>query len=208
MKPLLTKKELKEKLFAGQTMEELFDLSDGQSCTIFKAPEFPDGMDYDKIIYIPDMEMNEIPVDELVWAEDVEAVLSYCYTAEDFLEETDQNLCAAKELFWFCDWQNPSAAEKEIYSDSQGGFDEEGFFDYMDEKFGVSENPAFEETVKQIVSYGEKHERVSKDQFCYWLTDMIPVLSFGEVAMFVPDSSLTEWGQNEKKKFIQAMGGR
>lgn len=77
----------------------------------------------------------------------------------------------------------------------------------MDEKFGVSENPAFEETVKQIVSYGEKHERVSKDQFCYWLTDMIPVLSFGEVAMFVPDSSLTEWGQNEKKKFIQATRG-
>ena len=99
MKPLLTKKELREKLFAGQTMEELFDLSDGQSCTIFKAPEFPDGIDYDKIIYIPDMEMNEIPVDELVWAEDVEAVLSYCYTAEDFLEEPDQNLCAAQELF-------------------------------------------------------------------------------------------------------------
>lgn len=207
MKPLLTKKELKEKLFAGQTMEELFDLSDGQSCTIFKASDFPDDMDYDKIIYIPDMEMNEIPVDELVWAEDVEAVLSYCYTAEDFLEETEHNLCAAKELFWFCDWQNPSSAEKEIYSDNQGRFDEEGFFDYMDEKFGVSENPAFEETVKQIVSYGKKHERVSKDQFCYWLTDMIPVISFGEVAMFVPDSSLTEWGQNEKKKFIQAMRG-
>ena len=37
MKPLLTIKEVKEKLITGSTIEDLFDLRDGQECTIFKA---------------------------------------------------------------------------------------------------------------------------------------------------------------------------
>ena len=77
MKPLITIKEVKERLISGSTLEDLFDLRDGQECTIFKAPDFPENeSDFDKVIYIPDMELNEIPIWESVFPSDIENVLS------------------------------------------------------------------------------------------------------------------------------------
>lgn len=111
MKPLLTKKELKSKLLATATMDELFDLTTGdEGCTIFKAPCFPADEDrYEKIIYIPDMELNELPhTDEMVWAEDIENILDCCYTANDFLELTKGNEYHAAALFDCCTWEHPS----------------------------------------------------------------------------------------------------
>ena len=115
MKPLLTIKEVKEKLITGSTIEDLFDLRDGQECTIFKAPDFlEDENDFDKVIYIPDLELNAIPIDQTVWPSEIEEVLSYCYTAKDFMDECGGDRILAVELFRYCDWQNPSSALPEV----------------------------------------------------------------------------------------------
>ena len=52
--------ELKKSLQGGKALSELLSFRDGQECTIYKADTFrPD----DTILYIPDVDLNEIPTD-------------------------------------------------------------------------------------------------------------------------------------------------
>jgi hypothetical protein len=85
----------------------------------------------------------------------------------------------------------------------ENGFNNTGFMEYLEKSFNGFENSFLRGTVKNIIEFGLKHERVSKDQFCYWISDMLPEVSFGEVATFMDDKSLTEWGLREKQKAIK-----
>lgn len=58
---LYTKEALTSRLMNGVKLGDILDLSDGQECTIFKAYSFT--TEDDVVIYIPDMEMNDIPYD-------------------------------------------------------------------------------------------------------------------------------------------------
>lgn len=114
--PLLTKSELRQKLLCRAKMEDLFDFRSGQECDIFKAEEFTSG---DKIIYIPDLSLNEIPTDRPVNADELDDILSSCYTGNDFVKECHGNQSLAFRLFVYCDWQHPSSALPEIEDDDE-----------------------------------------------------------------------------------------
>lgn len=111
----MTKSELRERLLAGEFMENLFNFTEGQDCEIYKADEFEEG---ENIIYIPDLSFNDIPTCRLVTDYDeLEYVLSHCCTGNDFVDECYGDIEKAKRLFAYCDWQHPSSAVEEIDDD-------------------------------------------------------------------------------------------
>lgn len=120
----MTKKELKDKLSAGANITSLFDLTDGQECLIYKG-NFEVS---DQIIYIPDVDLNEIDIESVLDDEEIENVISHCYTGNDFVEECNGHEDLAKELFGFVDWQNPNV------QDLLDGYDNEEF----EERYGFS----------------------------------------------------------------------
>lgn len=100
---------------------------------IYKAEDFVPG---DEVIYIPDLDLNEIPTEVKLntdnsmfeqkagWGpmsaeEQIRVVLSYCYTGQDFVDECGGNEELAKRLFWCCDWQNPGSAYPEICDEEE-----------------------------------------------------------------------------------------
>ena len=85
------------------------------------------------------------------------------------------------------------------------GFNAEKFIAYLEQEFNGMENCMFRRIVENLIEYGHKHEQVSKDQFVQWLADMIPEISFGEVAAFMEDDCLTENGKVEKQQALQTM---
>lgn len=58
----MNREQVKEELLKGRTLEELFEFHPGQECDIYKG-EFSLS---DEIIYIPDLDLNEIPIHEVV----------------------------------------------------------------------------------------------------------------------------------------------
>jgi len=90
----------------------------------------------------------------------------------------------------------------------ENGFNKQGFMEYLGNTFHGFSNPFLRNTIENIIDYGLKHERVSKDQLCYWLSDMIAEIEFGEVAMFMDDGSLTKNGIDEKQKAICCYNNR
>lgn len=104
----MKKCELKARLEAGETLNGLLTFGPGQECEIFKADKFITG---DEVIYIPDTWLNGInitkPISNL---EELDEVLSNCYTGDDFVAECGGDVKKAEALFWFCDWQHPSSA--------------------------------------------------------------------------------------------------
>lgn len=121
----MTKTELKLKLEAGVFLVDLFDFTYGQECLIYKADEFEVS---NNIIYIPDVDLNEIDTETVLDDEEIENVLDHCYTGNDFMEECGGHKNLAEELFWFVDWQHPNV------QDDLETYDEEEF----EEKFGFS----------------------------------------------------------------------
>lgn len=85
------------------------------------------------------------------------------------------------------------------------GFDEIGFMAYLEKSFNGMENSFVRGLIENLIKYGHKYEQVSKDQFVDWLINMIPEISFGEVAAFMEDGCLTAHGQAEKKKALEEM---
>lgn len=88
-------------------------------------------------------------------------------------------------------------------SERENGFDNIGFMGYLEKSFSGFDNTFLRELVQNLVEYGLMHERVSRDQFCYWLSDLLPEVSFGEVAAFMSDESLTTSGKAEKTAAIK-----
>ena len=119
----MTKKELKDKLI-GSHLEIIFDFSDGQNCLIYKG-KFEVS---DEIIYIPDIDLNEIDIESVLDDEEIENVIRNCYTGNDFVVECSGHEDLAKELFEFVDWQHPNIQD---VLDTYG----EGEFE---EKYGFS----------------------------------------------------------------------
>ena len=69
----------------------------------------------DEIIYIPDISLNDIPMDRpLRNGEEIEEVLSVCYAGVDFVQECAGDVKLAEQLFYYCDWQHPSSALPEV----------------------------------------------------------------------------------------------
>lgn len=112
---LYTKDQLRHALLSGKTLSDLLSFSPGQECEIYKAPAFyPDNT----VLYIPDIDLNEIPIAQPITdPEKLQEVLAYCYTGEDFLTEANGDKDAAKDLFMYVDWQNPSSAWPEVQGD-------------------------------------------------------------------------------------------
>lgn len=112
----MTKNELKMKLETGAFLIDLFDLTYGQECLIYKG-NFEIS---DQIIYIPDVDMNEIDTESVLDDEEIENVLDNCYTGNDFMTECSGHEDLARELFDFVDWQHPNIQDLlDLYSDEE-----------------------------------------------------------------------------------------
>lgn len=83
------------------------------------------------------------------------------------------------------------------------GFNDVSFMAYLEKTFNGFDNTFLHWLVENLIEYGLMYERVSKDQFCYWLSDMLPEVSFGEVAAFMDDESLSVNGKWEKQEAIK-----
>lgn len=88
-------------------------------------------------------------------------------------------------------------------AERDNGFNDVSFMVYLEKAFNGFDNTFLRGLVGNLVEYGLMHERVSKDQFCYWLSDLLPEVSFGEVAAFMDDECLTTNGKREKQEAIK-----
>ncbi len=87
----------------------------------------------------------------------------------------------------------------------KNGFNVTGFMEWLERNFNGFENCFLRGVIDNLIEYGLKHERVSKDQFCYWLSDILPEVEFWDVAAFVADESLTDWGLEQKRMKLDHM---
>ena len=85
------------------------------------------------------------------------------------------------------------------------GFDKSGFIAHLEKIHPTLCANFFQEMLNNIIEFGLKHECVSKDQLAYWLSDMIPDVDFGEVAMFMEDGHLTAAGIETKREAIERL---
>lgn len=46
--------------------------------------------------------------------EEIEEIIGYCYTGDDFIEECKRNVKMAEQLFYYGDWQHPSFCIPEL----------------------------------------------------------------------------------------------
>ena len=114
---ILTKQELRVQLQQGHTLNDLLAFGPGQDCEIFKADKFYPG---DVVVYIPDVALNHIPLDRQIKdPEELEEVLSQCYTGQDFIDECHGDTEKAERLFCYCNWQHPSSAVDELDDDGE-----------------------------------------------------------------------------------------
>ena len=109
----MTKAELFDRLMNGEKVEDIFRLSSGQDCEIYKADSFSAS---DEIIYIPDLSLNQV-YRQVDTKQDAELVIDECYTGKDFVEICGGNEELAERIFWHCDWQHPESALEEGVGD-------------------------------------------------------------------------------------------
>lgn len=108
----MTKAEIRAELLGGTTLNNLLPFGPGQDCEIFKADHFSPG---DEVIYVPDVTLNEIPLDRpITELEELDDVIGNCYTGDDFIDQCEGDRALAERLFWYCDWQHPSSAVNEL----------------------------------------------------------------------------------------------
>lgn len=82
------------------------------------------------------------------------------------------------------------------------GFDNGAFMEHLAESFNGFDNPFLRQLVENVLDYAHSFEHISKDQFVYYLCDMIPEVEFGEVAAFMEDACLTADGQRMKQEWL------
>ena len=130
----MTKEDLRKAFHQGFALADVLDLVPGQDCMIFKAEKFSAD---DQVIYIPDIDLNEIPYsvdlsednslrdasngkwESMTANEQIDLVLSYCYTGDDFVDLCEDDEALAYRLFCYCDWQHPSSALPECEYDDE-----------------------------------------------------------------------------------------
>ena len=69
------------------------------------------------------------------------------------------------------------------------GFNRDGFIEWLEDKYGL--NSFTVELLDNIIDYAHKHEHVSKDQFAYFISDLVPEIEFVDVVKFCEDAILT-----------------
>lgn len=86
---------------------------------------------------------------------------------------------------------------------SYKGFDADRFIEYLYSKIASTDESFSRALIEVIIQRGHEREQIGKDQFCYWIADMIPGIEFCEAAAFMEDDCLTENGQAEKRVGLQ-----
>lgn len=77
--------------------------------------------------------------------------------------------------------------------EAEKGFYKQDFLEWLYDEFpSIGGNSWTRELVENIIEYGQKHERVSKDMFVYWLSNMLPEVEFLEAARFMEIDCLTD----------------
>lgn len=72
------------------------------------------------------------------------------------------------------------------------GFNKDGFMDWLKDEFpGCIDSHWNWDLVENIIDYAVEHNNDSKDQFCYFVSDMLPEVEFLEVAKFCENGILT-----------------
>lgn len=121
----MTVNEVRERIYNGECLSDMFEFTDGQDCIIYKGDWNPD----DDVIYIPDIDLNEIcinrPLINILTSGEIIDVLGCLYTGKDFMELTDRDEDLAKELFNYVDWQHPSSALNEVLDDDEQDYEDE-----------------------------------------------------------------------------------
>lgn len=82
-------------------------------------------------------------------------------------------------------------------------FDKAGFMAFLQERFNGFDNCFLRDVIENIIDYAIKYKHVTCDALIYFLLDIIPDVSFGEIAVFCNDDILTAYGKTEKKKQLQ-----
>lgn len=103
----MTKLELRCILMGGEKLEDIFNFTNGQECLIYKGKFLP-GIMGDDICYIPDVFLNEIPINRPVSEDEIDDIVESCYTTNDFLNACDGHEKLARNLFNYVDWQHPN----------------------------------------------------------------------------------------------------
>lgn len=104
----MTKDELRKALEGGKQLDELFEFTSGQECQIFKAKGVARFAGNHEIVYIPDTDLNKIDTDRVLASlPEIECVLMFCFTGQDFFTICDRNEKMASRVFDACDWQCP-----------------------------------------------------------------------------------------------------
>lgn len=70
------------------------------------------------------------------------------------------------------------------------GFDLNGFMEWLEKTLTTDDYAR--QTVLNIVDYAHKHEHVGKDQFAYFISDLLPEVQFLDVSRFCEDAILTD----------------
>lgn len=78
------------------------------------------------------------------------------------------------------------------------GFDKSGFIDYLQENFTMDQGYVLN-IIDNIIQYGIQQQNVSCDQLVWFLYDILPDISFKEIAVYCDDDKLTAYGLSEKK---------
>ena len=128
----MTREILRKELECGKALNEIFEFTDGQDCTIYKG-KF-DLNNAENIIYIPDVFINDIDVEADFMTEmEIENVINNCYTTADFIEEAQGHVNLAQDLFNYVDWQHLDLHDLlEGYEDEQDVFLERYGFPYSE----------------------------------------------------------------------------
>ena len=69
------------------------------------------------------------------------------------------------------------------------GFNRDGFIEWLEDKYAL--NSFAVELLDNIIEYAHKHEHVSKDQFAYFISELMPEIEFIDVAKCCEAAILT-----------------
>lgn len=74
------------------------------------------------------------------------------------------------------------------------GFNFDEFIAWLKEKFpGCLDTRWNYDLVENIIEYGLRYEIIAQDQFCYWVSNMLPEVEFLDVARFMENNHLTDF---------------
>ena len=80
------------------------------------------------------------------------------------------------------------------------GFFREAFVTYITENYECDNFAT--ELINRILDYARDYEHIGKDDFVRFVSEMIPGVTFGEVAQFADNDILTAKGIEEKRRWL------